>query len=41
MTDGITDMLKVIGKMAFNHRFMQDTDENGNTIQSKEQASNI
>jgi hypothetical protein len=36
--DGIIDMLKVIGPMAFRDRFMPDTDENGNLIQSRKQA---
>jgi hypothetical protein len=36
--DGITDNLKVIGSMVYKDGFMPDTDENGNLIQSKEQA---
>jgi len=38
MLDGIIDNLKVIGSMAFRDRFMPTTDEEGNIIQSKEQA---
>jgi CRISPR/Cas system-associated endonuclease Cas1 len=39
MMDGIIDNLKVIGSMVFKDGFMPTTDENGNLIQSKEQAS--
>jgi hypothetical protein len=39
MMDGIIDMLKVIGPMAFIDGFMPDADENGNLIQSKKQAA--
>jgi hypothetical protein len=37
--DGIIDNLKVIGSMVFTDRFMPITDEKGNIVQSKEQAS--
>jgi len=37
--DGIIDNLKVIGSIVFKDGFMPTTDENGNLIQSKEQAS--
>jgi hypothetical protein len=37
--DGIIDNLKVIGSMVFKDKFMPTTDEEGNLIQSKEQAS--
>jgi len=37
--DGIIDNLKVIGSMVFRYRYMPTTDEKGNIIQSKEQAS--
>jgi len=36
--EGITDALKVIGSMVFKTGFMPDSDEEGNLIQSKEQA---
>jgi len=39
MMEGIIDNLKVIGSMAFKDGFMPTTDENGNLIQSREQAS--
>ena len=39
MLDGIIDNLKVIGSMAFKSNFMPTTDDKGNLIQSKEQAS--
>ena len=39
MMDGIIDNLKVIGSMAFVNHYMPTTDEEGNLIQSKEQAS--
>jgi hypothetical protein len=39
MMDGIIDNLKVIGTMVFKNHFMPINDEGGNSIQSKEQAS--
>jgi hypothetical protein len=38
MMDGIIDMLEVIGSMIFKDGFMPTADEEGNLIQSKEQA---
>jgi len=38
MMDGIIDNLNVIGSMVFRDRFMPTIDEEGNIIQSKEQA---
>jgi len=37
--EGIIDNLKVIGSMVFRDRFIPTTDEKGNLIQSREQAS--
>ena len=39
MLDGIIDNLKVIGAMVFENHFMPIVNEDGNLIQSKEQAS--
>jgi hypothetical protein len=39
MMDGIIDNLKVIGSMVFENHFMPIINEEGNIIQSKEQAS--
>jgi hypothetical protein len=38
MLDGIIDMLEVIGSMVFKDGFMPAADEEGNLIQSNEQA---
>jgi ribosomal protein L31 len=39
MMEGIVDNFKVIGSMAFGDKFKPISDEKGNIIQSKEQAS--
>jgi hypothetical protein len=39
MMEGIVDNFKVIGSMTFRDKFMPISDEEGNIIQSREQAS--
>jgi hypothetical protein len=39
MMDGVIDMIKLVGSMVYQDGFMPDSDEDGNIIQSREQAS--